>query len=233
MNDLANKLKQIYTTCQLEKFEWKIPVSCPIDIPESEATSYQKNVYLKSYFHRVISKDHDLKSHYWAIQKWGRIGSFKENEKNNLRIRKFIEEISKGKLTKNSFNCISSLSKVASFIEPDKYVIYDSRVIYSLNWLLFNYSTEKSLFPQPTGRSASLAKYDIQTIFRLTKEQLVYRTHENAYHEYCSLVRQLTPLVFDVNSKPFKLEMLLFMIAPTWIVEDIGKTVSVEINTKA
>ena len=233
MNNLVNKLKQISLLFPLEQFEWEIPDNCPIDIPKSEHTGYKKNVYLKDHFHTVISNDNELVSHYWAIQKWGGIGSFKKNEKNDLRIEKFITELSKGELTKNTFDCISSLSKVASFIDPEKYVIYDSRVIYSLNWLLFNYSPEQSLFPQPAGRSASLAKYDMQTIFRLTQKQHEYRSHKDAFHEYCSLIKQLSLLVYGVNSKPYKLEMLLFMIAPTWVIENIENAVSLEVNTIA
>lgn len=207
MEDLVNKLKQVYTTSQLEAFEWEIPVSCPIDIPKSEVTGYHRNVYLKEHLHRVISTDRSLESHYWAIQNWGGIRSFKKNERNDKRIEKFLEDMPKGKLTRSSFDCISSLSKVASFIDPEKYVIYDSRVIYSLNWLLFNYSSEQLLFPQPAGRSAALSTYDMKTIFHLTKQKFEYRTDNDAYHEYCSLVRKLTPLVFDKDTKPYKLEI--------------------------
>lgn len=231
MENLIDKLKQISGVYSLERFEWEIPDDCPVNIPDNKLTGYEKNIYLKEHFHSVITNDHDLSNHYWLVQQWGGIGSFKKNEKNDLRIRKFINELSKGKLTRNSFDCISSLSKIASFFDPDKYVIYDSRVIYSLNWLLFNYSTVRSLFPQPAGRSASLAQYDMQTIFRLTKKQYEYISHKNAFHDYCLLIRELSPLVFGENANPYKLEMLLFMIAPTWIVENIKETASLEIST--
>ncbi|TPE52018.1 hypothetical protein FJM67_08200 [Maribrevibacterium harenarium] len=137
----------------------------------------------------------------------------------------------RGKLTKDSFSCISSLSKVASFLDPERYVIYDSRVIYSLNWLLFNYTDELSFFHQPTGRSTNLAKYDMQTIFRLTKLGIEYRKHTVAYHDYCGLICNLAPLVFGEDSKPYKLEMLLFMIAPKWIVNNIEECVSINIDS--
>lgn len=232
MNDLVNTLKHIAEIAPLESFEWAIPGNCPVEFPEINASGYAKNVYFKENFHRIIGNDQTLKSHYWAIQEWGGIGSFKKNEKNDLRIRSFVDELEKGRLTRRSFECISSLSKVASFIDPDKYIIYDSRVIYSLNWLLFNYSSEQMLFPQPVGRSSDLAKYDMQTIFRLTRRQFEFRSYKDAFHEYCSLIRQLSPEIFGADSKPYKLEMLLFMIAPTWIIQNIENTVALEINKK-
>lgn len=230
MNYLINTLKQIAAIYPLDTFEWTIPSNCSVAIPEDNRSGYAKNVYLKENFHSIIGRDQTLKSHYWAIQEWGGIGSFKKTEKNDQRIKSFVEELGKGKLTRRSFECISSLSKVASFIKPDEYVIYDSRAIYSLNWLLFNYSKEQALFPQPVGRSSDLAKYDMQTIFRLSKRQFGFRSYKVAFHEYCTLIKHLSPEVFGKDSKPYKLEMLLFMIAPTWIIQNVESTVSLEIK---
>lgn len=230
MNDLINTLKHIAATSSLDSFEWEIPENCPVAIPEGNQSGYAKNIYLKENFHVIIGNDQTLKSHYWAIQEWGGIGSFKKNEKNDIRIRGFLEELEKGKLTRRSFECISSLSKVASFIDHDAYVIYDSRAIYSLNWLLFNHSGERALFPQPVGRSSELAKYDMQTIFRLTKRQFEFRSYKTAFHEYCKLIKLLSPKIFGTDSKPYKLEMLLFMIAPTWVIQNIENTVALEIK---
>ena len=230
LDDLVKILKQVAATHSLGDFEWTIPSSCPVTIPETNISGYAKNVYLKENFLSPIGNDQTLKSHYWAIQEWGGIGSFKKNEKNDHRIKSFLEELEKETLTKRSFECISSLSKIASFIDPEKYVIYDSRAIYSLNWLLFNHSNIQALFPQPIGRSADLAKYDMQTIFHLTKRPFEFRSYKAAFHEYCTLIKHLSTRVFGVDSKPYKLEMLLFMIAPTWIIENIKNTVALEIK---
>lgn len=230
MNDLVNTLKQIAKDFPLENFEWTIPSNCPVEIPTDCRSGYAKNVHLKENFHSIIGNDQTLKNHYWTIQEWGGIGSFKKNDRNDHRIRSFVAELEKGKLTKRSFECISSLSKVASFLFPDKYVIYDSRVIYSLNWLLFNYSSEQALFPQPAGRSSDLAKYDMQTIFRLSKRLHKFRSHKTAFHDYCTLIKDLTPQIFDDGGRPYKLEMLLFMIAPTWVIENVENTVELKIK---
>jgi hypothetical protein len=177
----------------------------------------------------AIEADASLTTHYWIIQKWGGIGSFKKNDRNDKKIVKFLAELNQGKLTKPTFECISSLSKVASFLDPENYVIYDSRVIYTLNWLLFNLENGATLFPQPNGRSSDLAKFDMQTIFRLSKKKVNYKSHKDAYHDYCSLIKKLNKGVFGENSKPYLLEMLLFMIAPTWTVSSIEKSVTVKI----
>ncbi len=230
MDSFVKKLKKLADEYPLENFEWDIPSNCPIQIPAECNSGFLKNIYLKENFHKTISKDQTLASHYWSIQDWGGIGSFKKNDKNDLRIRTFLGQLEKNALTKNTFECISSLSKVASFVNPDKYAIYDSRAIYAINWLLFNHSSSAELFPQPSGRSAELSKYDMQTIFRLTKRQFSYRSHKVAFHQYCGLLKELTPQVFDKNSKPYKVEMLLFMIAPTQIVSQIESSVSLEID---
>lgn len=230
MIQFVQKLKKIAEEYPLEQFEWKVPENCPVSIPSTASSGYEKNLYLKEHLHSIFANDDTLDTHYWVIQTWGGIGSFKKNERNDQRINNFIQELSKGKLTKSSFEAISSLSKVASFIEPNEYAIYDSRVIYTLNWLLFNYSQERNLFPQPVGRSASLAKYDMQTIFNLTKKPFAYRSHKNAYHDYCALIKQLSQEVFGAGCKPYRLEMLLFMIAPTWTVKDIEANTFIELK---
>lgn len=231
MDKLTKKLKQIAEKYPIENFEWGIPLSCPISIPDEYEDGYSKNVFLKENFSRNITNDKSLDSHYWSIQEWGGIGSFKRNEKNDKRINNFLAQLETGHLTQDSFSCISSLSKVASFVNPNKYAIYDSRAIYTLNWLIFNYSTSSKLFPQPIGRSRDLAKYDMQTIFRLTKRQFSYKSHVVAFHEYCELLQNLSLNIFGEDSKPYKAEMLLFMVAPTKIVNEIETSVSLKITS--
>ena len=230
MDSFVKRLKKLADESPLENFEWDIPSNCPIPFPAECNSGFLKNIYLKENFHKTITKDQTFANHYWAIQDWGGIGSFKKNDKNNLRIKAFLGQLEKNALTRNTFECISSLSKVASFINPDKYAIYDSRAIYALNWLLFNHSSSIELFPQPNGRSADLSKYDMQTIFRLTKRKFSYKSHKVAFHQYCDLLKELTPQVFGKNSKPYKVEMLLFMVAPTKIVSQIESSVSLKID---
>jgi len=226
MNELLEKIEELKSKIDISDFEWDIPDSCPINIPETVNTNFQKNIYLKNNLKGKLDSGHSLRTHYWIIQDWGGIGSFKKNERNDQRIKKFIEELGEGKLTKANFDAISSLSKVASFLEPENYVIYDSRVIYGLNWLIFNFSSSNKIFPQPIGRSSALAKYDMQTIFRLSGKDYEYYSHKEAFHEYCKLIKQLS---LD-KSSPYLLEMFIFTIAPTWVVQNIEKTVTLNIS---
>ena len=102
MNDLVSTLKQIVNDFPLENFEWAIPNNCPVDIPTDCRSGYEKNVHLKENFRSLIGNDPTLENHYWAIQEWGGIGSFKKTEKNNVRIKGFVEELGKRKLTRRS-----------------------------------------------------------------------------------------------------------------------------------
>jgi len=230
LDSLIQPLKEILKTSSIESYEWGIPDGCPIEIPNYLVTSYQNNIHLKENLSTPLILDATLKIHYWIVRQWGAIGGFKSHDKNDARIRKFLDELKSGRLTKHTHECISSLSKIASFYDPENFAIYDSRAIYALNWLIFNNSPEPELFPQPTGRSSELSKYDMQTIFRLSKKKYTYKTHKMAFHDYCDLLKQLSPILFGGNSKPYKVEMLLFMVAPTRIIEDIESKVTIEIN---
>ena len=109
---------------------------------------------------------------YWIINVWGGIRGFKSNDRNIEKIIKFKKEIRKGKLSLESFGTISSLSKIASFLEPDKYVIYDSRVIYTLNCLILTCENQngyrQKYFPIPNGRNKKMNDFDLKTILNLT-----------------------------------------------------------------
>ena len=229
MDKLIKRLKELSIQVPLEEnFDWEFPVS-PINIPENIDGTYFKNIYLKKNFNKVLQNDLNLENHYWIIQEWGGIKSLKQNDRNDEKINKFKKQLPTGKLTKEIFNLISSFSKLASFIKPNKYAIYDSRAIYSLNWLLFNFTDETELYPQPSGRNPKLSQYDLSTIFNLTKKDITYKSHKTAYFEYCELLKFLSKKVYD-EDKPYKIEMLLFLIAPTKIIECIEKKTTITIN---
>ncbi len=223
---ILKKLKEKYPL--EEKYYWEIPKSSPVKIP-FDLNNYEKNIYLKKYLKALLNKDKDLKIHYWIIQQWGGIKSFKQNIKNNEKILKFKKQLQDEKMTRDIFDRISSLSKIASFIDPEKYIIYDSRVIYSLNWLLFKYSEEKELFPQPIGRNNRINQYDLFTLVKLANKGHIEKSYKFAYFDYCKLMIFLCENVYG-NSKPYLLEMLLFSIAPDVIVSMIEKSIEVKIK---
>jgi hypothetical protein len=231
--NMIEQLKEMEKAIALvTAYRWELPANVPIEIPASITGSFSRNVYLKENLAPVLEKDNGLTAHYWIIRDWGGIRTFKIRDRNDTAIRTFKEEVLKGKLTRVSFASISSLSKLSSFWEPAKYAIYDSRAVFSLNWIIFRYSNDKQLFPQPLGRNAEISKYDIETLFTLSGIDHRYRSFKTAYHEYCSLLQDLSEQIYG-SRKPYFAEMLLFLAAPTAIVEDIKRSVTVTIDGKS
>jgi hypothetical protein len=208
-----------------------MPANIPIDIPPDVVGPFSQNIYLKENLAPLLESDHELKVHYWIIRDWGGIRTFKVVDRNDKRIRTFKEEVHRGWLTQSTFTSISSLSKLSSFWEPARYAIYDSRAVFSLNWIIFRHSKDKQLFPQPIGRNMSVSKYDIRTLFALSGNNHRYRSHKTAYHDYCALLQDLSEKVYGTR-KPYFVEMLLFLAAPTKIIEDIESSVTVTIDGK-
>jgi hypothetical protein len=230
MDTMIEYLKEMASIFKLETtYHWELPADLPIDIPANVIGSFPQNVYLKENLAPVLEQDHDLSIHYWIIRDWGGIRTFQVGDRNDHVIRTFKEEVRRGSLTRASFNSISSLSKLSSFWEPERYAIYDSRAVFALNWVIFRHSKDKQLFPQPVGRNTAVSKYDTGTLFALSGTAHRYRSHKTAYHDYCSLLQDLSEMVYGTR-KPYFVEMLLFLAAPGKIIEDIENSVTVKIG---
>ena len=67
----------------------------------------------------------------WIIRDWGGIKTGKNED---------TLELIKTSLSQKEFQFkrIASSSKIASFMYPDRYAIYDSRVAYTLNWIILS-----------------------------------------------------------------------------------------------
>ncbi|OCH19097.1 hypothetical protein [Aliivibrio logei] len=211
-----------------ENFNWEIPENCPLDFPDGLLSEFERNIYLKHNLSSFLTVDKHT-NRYWVIQEWGGIRSLKKNDRNDALLSKLDLELSKGILTRPTFSVISSLSKVASFIDCSNYAIYDSRVIYSLNWLMFKYTGLTEYYPQPSGRNAELSKFDLNTIFNLSDREITYISHKTAYHNYCNLLKTLSFEMYGKN-EPYLAEMLLFSIAPSYIVNDIKKSMTISLK---
>src|ERR1017187_8506089 len=143
---MIEHLKEMARAIPLETaYHWELPANLPIEMPASITGSFSQNVYLKENLAPVLEQDNHLTVHYWIIRDWGGIRTFKSGSRTDALIRTFKAAILKGKLTQTSFACISSLSKLSSFWEPARYAIYDSRAVFSLNWVIFRYSKDKWL----------------------------------------------------------------------------------------
>lgn len=209
-------------------YSWELPENLPIEIPK-HLSNYEKNIFLKENLHKIIDEENFEKIAYWIINSWGGI-PLKENENNKNRLKKFKNKLDKNieNLTKDEFSIISSLSKIASFYCPEKYSIYDSRVIYSLNWLIFKNNLESNYFPQPASRNSAMTEYDQKTIFNLSKRKINYYTNNDAYFEYCKLINEISKNAKDI--KNYQIEMFLFSIADTIIIDDMKKSLSLIIK---
>jgi hypothetical protein len=211
------------------RFNYPIPEKVIFDLSIKGDNNYEKNVDLKEKLSTLMLDDKINDISYWIIQKWGGIQSFRKTEKNDKLIPKFLSEIQKGKLSKSSFSTISSLSKIASFMNPNEYFIYDSRVIFSLNWLLYCSGNRDSLFIQPNSRNTELNKYDLGTIMGLAKNEVNYIDYSICYHKYCDFIKTYSKSVYP-NKKSYCLEMLLFTIADNEIINDIKDKVKITIE---
>jgi hypothetical protein len=216
MSKLIEKLKELKKLVDLNvRYDWTIPSYCPVQFPTNLTTNFQRNVHLKRNL-----KPLDRIKNYWAIQQWGGIKTFKNTTANEQLITNFLNACNLGtNLQKSQFNKISSLSKVASFSDPFRFFIYDSRVIFSLNWLHLVYGSPKLWYSQPVGRNTKLNKYSLETILNLSGISVVTIPDEEAYLHYCDYI--LSHYKQIGYTEPWELEMLLFVIADSEIIEDI------------
>lgn len=203
-----------------------------------EKTLFEQNVRLKWIMKKKYEQTTDPDSlDFWIINNWGGIRGFKPNSRNKEKVKTFRNQLLKRKLTKDSFSTISSLSKISSFIDPDNYVIYDSRVIYTLNWLILTCENQEAFnekyFPMPSGRNKIISDFDMKTIVNLfhipeyTNEQPLFISQQQAYFDYCDFVKKATTEVFGGNGKPYELEMLLFILADREIFQELKEKIKI------
>jgi hypothetical protein len=121
---MIEAIQRLWEELQIEQnFEWDIPHDAPIVIPNAIEGSFARNVYLKENLSDLLQNDETFDTHYWVIRRFGGIGSFKVGEQNNDRIGDFVQQLPGGRLEPDLFGRISSVSKVASILHPDRYSI--------------------------------------------------------------------------------------------------------------
>jgi hypothetical protein len=180
----------------------------------NEKNIFGKNVLLKNILHKKLkTKDATLilKYYNWIVKDWGGIRNGKINI---IDINSFIDNIDKDKISAKQFDTISTYSKIVSFKEFSKYFILDSRVAYTLNWILFkNHNPNQCFFPILQGRNSNLVKYNMGTILSLyyKEEREIYYNKSIAYILYCKLINKIFEKCnHTIIKEPYYIEMLLF-----------------------
>ena len=245
MKNVLEKLKDFSNQIDLkERFDLNFDINDKIfSSKETEKLStdnnpFEQNVRLKW----ILSEKYKTNTEqnfidFWIVNNWGGIRGFKPNERNIEKVRRFKKQLEKRKLSLDCFSTISSLSKIASFIDPENFVIYDSRVIYTLNWLILTCENQngfkKKYFPMPSGRNKIIANFDMNTIVNIShiseyvENTELYVSQQNAYFQFCDFIKTNTELIYGENSKPYELEMLLFTLADKEIFEELKERIKI------
>lgn len=184
------------------------------------------NIILKDFLYQKIRDNNPDKNkiiYKWIIHEWWWIWWFQ-------RFSRVDEQLKNIKLKDNiTFESISSISKVISFSNPRKYFIYDSRVVYVLNWLILKSNDKnKVFFKMPAWRNKKITFIDISTLINIKNNESIYHGRD-FYYKYCDLIIDLHKNIFN-DADTFKTEMLLFSIADSYIYDDIISSIDLKIS---
>jgi hypothetical protein len=179
----------------------------------------------------------------WIVERWGGIrGRTKEGN-----FERAIADAEQAHSAGKGFRMesVASWSKYLAFRYPHKRAIYDARVAYALNWLLFQCRAER-FFPFPEGRNSSLQalNYEVwaahqrhgdavlsyfdedieakKSRFRRTLRANMWLDAAFAYQDYCHLLRKTADMAYVGDDWGLtKVEMALFAMAPGPIARDV------------
>lgn len=215
-------------------------------------TPFEKELVLKKTINQKLlnayenDKDFFNKLCLWVIKDWGGITTAKDSDTIEL-INQFLNT------DKHKFKRIASSSKVGSYMYPEKFIIYDSRVAYSLNWIILSENAGNMFFPIPEGRNSKMMAFDMNVLIRLTNidnyksneisdldnqfyikkiDKLSYISENESYEVLNELIRQISLKLWDKEKarKLYFTEMLLFSIADREIFNDITNKLTLNLN---
>mgnify|MGYP001583667718 CR=1 FL=1 len=215
----------------------------------NQLTPYSKEILLKNIICKKLNEYLIMNSEQfnnlciWIIKDWGSIKA-----SNNNDIPKLISDFLKN--DKPNFKRIASSSKVGSYLHPHKNIIYDSRVAYSLNWIILSKNAGNQFFPIPEGRNSKMRAFDLNVLIRLKNisnyqitevEELnnrlfikkadskLFINEKIAYYELNKLISQVHKILWKDDLEKIEhlyyTEMILFSIADKEIFKDITDSV--------
>lgn len=209
---------------------------------------YEKEIEIKKAINKKLSEAYKNKDFeffnklcLWIIKDWGGIKT--SNDKTTISL--IHQSMTTQKL---DFNRIASMSKIKAFLYPQKDVIYDSRVAYSINWIILSEKAGQYYFPIPAGRNSRMSAFDLNVLIRLKNisnynpdkidellnKKFVSNTDKNIFIDKKDAYTELRNLIAAINKELWKgnmekeqnlyyTEMLLFSIADKQIFMDITK----------
>lgn len=219
---LAEQLAK-YKDADLNVCFSRVQYDCPIlSVEEQDALMVMQAFPRQLELKRLVGKRLDGsfendQVNEWIVHKWGGITKF--DVSNRERITGFRDHLAAGQLTRREFDRISSLSKIASFVNPGEYFVYDSRVAFALDGLLLDLLRKDSKLrvkyfplPQARGRRDEIMRRMIENEHPGTE----YLTRIETYAKYNTLILALAetePLKKELPS--CWVEMLLFYLGRT------------------
>ena len=262
INKISNFLKEILKDKSVsELYDWEIPftkghgASIFTNLSEFDKLEnhFKKNVFLKTDIKKKIIKafesadETSLKQIFeWLVHDWGGIRGGRNNIDKLFELGKKCFDN-----PKLNFERIASTSKILSFYKPEEYVIYDSRIAYSLNTIMFLLDASEKFFPIPSGTNSKMTAFNIDVLIRLKhkdkykrsleNKKLISNADKNLFYKKDDSYEILNKTIIEINKeifetdkdkidKPYYTEMLLFSIADTIIYDLILERISVNIN---
>ena len=220
-------------------------------LQSSDPSDFQKTQILKDILSRAlnyyaINSQEFEQIALWIIRDWGGIHNGSDSDTIKC-VRDFLQT------ERPSFDRIASSSKVGAFMTPAKRIIYDSRVAYTMNWIILSEDAGAKFFPMPEGRNTKMQAFDLNVLIRLkfsdkyrpdktqdwkdgryisTKDREIFIPKADAYYELNRLVGQVNESLWSGprRREPFYTEQLLFAIADKGVFEDITERARIEIK---
>ena len=215
-------------------------------------TPFEKELVLKRIINQKLLSSYENDRSYfnklclWFVKDWGGIKTAKDADTIEL-VNQFL------KADKHKFKRIASASKVGSYMYPEKFIIYDSRVAYSLNWILLSQNAGRMYFPIPDGRNSKMMAFDMNVLIRLTNvdeykpaditdldnrryintlDKTSYISEKEAYSVLNDLIKEVSLKLWGNEKGKFLYytEMLLFSIADREVFSDITNKVKLVLN---
>ena len=239
VDKIVSYLREVINATPLEeRYNWQFKLDEDSIIP-IELNDYNKCIWLRKNFEEIMSalyrntdKKEFINKYQWIISKWGGIKLGDVSKLDNL-VNTFIDNKNLG--ININFERISSVSKVGAFMFPHECVIYDSRVAFSLNWILLSQGITKKFFPIPEGRNSEMMRFDVNVIINLIfKGDIAVLIPKNeAYNKMNELIIKINNKLWDTieeRKNIYLTEMLLFSIADNYIIDDIKNRIHIELT---